>query len=379
MPRDYYEVLGVRRDADDTQIKKSFRRLARELHPDQNPDDPQTEERFKELAEAYEVLSDADKRRVYDSYGHEGLRSGGQAPNFDGFGSMSDIFSAFFGGGGFESAFGGGGGRRRGGPAPGGDIAVAVEIDLAEAATGATVEVSYDADERCGTCHGNGAQPGTPIVNCERCGGAGQVQSVARTPFGQMVRASVCDVCEGAGRVPEQPCATCRGRGLVREARTLEVDIPAGIEDGQRIRLTGRAHAGSPAGPAGDLYVLVSVRADERFLREGDQLLTVVDVPAPLATLGTTIEVPTLDGSTEIEIEPGTQPGEVLTLAGEGMPRLRGGRRGDLQIVVNVSIPRQLDRRQRELLERFAETLHDGNSSSEEGMLAKLRRLVARG
>ncbi len=166
---------------------------------------------------------------------------------------------------------------------------------------------------------------------------------------------------------------------MTRETRTLDVEIPAGIDDGQRIRLNGRAHGGAPGGPAGDLYVLVRVREDERFLREGDQLVTVIDVPAPFAALGTTIDVPTLDGSTEVEIEPGTQPGEILTLSGEGMPRLRGGRRGDLQVVVNVSVPRKLDRRQRDLLERFAETLHDGNQASDEGMLSKLRRLVSRG
>jgi molecular chaperone DnaJ len=375
MPRDYYEVLSVGRDAQEGQIKKAFRRLARELHPDQNQGDPETEERFKELAQAYEVLSDPEKRRMYDAYGHEGLR-GGQATGANGFGSMSDIFSAFFGGGGFESAFGGG--SRRGGPAAGGDVAVGIDIDLTQAAFGASVEVGYEADVRCGTCHGNGAEPGTPIITCERCGGAGQVQSVARTPFGQMVRATVCDVCEGAGRVPREPCETCHGRGMVREARTLDVDIPPGIEDGQRIRLSGRAHAGAPGGPAGDLYVIVQVRPDERFLREGDHLVTVVDVPAPLAALGTTLDVPTLDGSMPTEIAPGTQPGEVITLSGEGMPRLRGGRRGDLQVVVNVTIPRKLDREQRDLLERFAETLHDGNAGTEEGMLAKLRRLVSR-
>jgi len=375
MTRDYYEVLGVPRDAQDGQIKKAFRRLARELHPDQNQGDPETEERFKELAQAYEVLSDPDKRRTYDTYGHEGLRGAGAGPGAaNGFGSMSDIFSAFFGGG-FESAFGGGG---RGGPTAGADAAVGVEIDLAEAATGITVDVSFEADARCETCNGNAARPGTPIVTCERCGGAGQVQSVARTPFGQMVRATVCDVCEGAGRVPQEPCDTCDGRGMVRETRTLAVDIPAGIEDGQRIRLSGRAHAGSPAAPAGDLYVIVQVRADERFLREGDNLVTVVDVPAPLAALGTTLDVPTLDGGVATAIAPGTQPGEILTLSGQGMPRLRGGRRGDLQVVVNVTIPRHLDRDQRELLERFAETLHDGNRGTEDGMLAKLRRLVTR-
>ena len=377
MPRDYYEILGIGRDAQDSQIKKSFRRLARELHPDQNPDDPETEERFKELAEAYEVLSDPEKRRLYDSYGHDGLRNGGYSPNFEGFGSFSDIFSAMFGGG-FDAAFGGGGGRRRGGPVPGGDIAVGVEIDLAEAAAGTSAAVSYDVDTRCGTCNGNGARPGTPIVTCERCGGAGQLQSVARTPFGQMVRATVCDVCEGAGRVPEQPCDTCRGRGMVRETRTLDVAVPAGIEDGQRIRLSGRGHAGSPAAPPGDLYVIVQVRPDERFLRDGDQLVTVIDVPAPLAALGATVEVPTLEGSEALDIAAGTQPGEVLTLPGHGMPSLRGGRRGDLRVVVNVAIPRKLDRRQRELLEQFADTLQEDNLASDEGMLSKLRRLVSR-
>lgn len=373
MPRDYYEVLGVERGAQEAQIKKAFRRLARELHPDQNQGDPETEERFKELAQAYEVLSDPDKRSTYDTHGHDGMR-GGPGAGANGFGSMSDVFSAFFGGGGFESAFGGG----QSGPAAGGDVAVGVEIDLAEAAAGATVAVSYDADVRCGTCSGNGAKPGTPIVTCQRCGGAGQLQSVARTPFGQVVRATVCDVCEGAGRVPEQPCDTCDGRGILRETRTLDVDIPAGIEDGQRIRLSQRAHVGSPGSRDGDLYVIVQVRPDERFLREGDHLVTVADVPAPLAALGTTLDVPTLDGFKAIEIAPGTQPGEVITLSGEGMPRLRGGRRGNLQVLVNVTIPRKLDAEQREMLERFAETLHDGNHAGDEGMLAKLRRLVSR-
>lgn len=376
MPRDYYEILGVGRDADETHIKKSFRRLARQLHPDQNQGDPETEERFKELAEAYEVLSDPDKRRSYDTYGHEGVRGGTAGPGA-GFGSMSDIFSAFFGGGaGFESPFGGGAAR---GPARGGDIAVGVEIDLADVVTGTTADVSYDVQARCDTCNGNGAQPGTPIVTCQRCGGAGQLQSVTRTPFGQMVRAVACDVCEGDGRVPQEPCETCGGRGIVVDTRTLSVDIPPGIEHGQRIRLTGRAHAGSPGGPAGDLYVIVQVREDERFMRDGDRLVTVVDVSAPLAALGATVEVPTVDGATTtVEVAPGTQPGDVLNVPGEGMPRLRGGRRGDLQVVVNVEVPRRLDRRQRELLEAFADTLHDGNSSSDEGMLSKLRRLVSR-
>ena len=374
MPRDYYDVLGVPRDADDTQVKKAFRQLARKLHPDVNAHDPDAEEKFKEAAEAYEVLSDPERRRLYDSYGHEGLRSGGFAPNFEGFGSISDLFSAFFGAGGFDAAFGGS--RQRGGPMQGGDVAVAVAIDLADAAHGTTVDVTYDATGRCETCHGNGAAPGTPIVTCSRCEGTGQLQRVARTAFGQMVRTQLCDVCGGEGRIPEQPCATCHGRGMVAGERNVALDIPAGISDGQRIRLSGRGHAGERGGPSGDLYVVVRVREDERFLRDGDDLVTVVDVAAPLAALGTTIDVPTLDGPIPVEVPAGTQPGETIVLGGRGMPPLGRGRTGDLRVVVNVCIPRRLTRRQRELLEELAGSLTDENLREEEGMLAKLKRAL---
>jgi molecular chaperone DnaJ len=375
MPRDYYEVLGVGRHADEAEIKKAFRRLARELHPDTNPE-PGAEERFKEAAEAYEVLSDGERRRLYDAYGHEGLRSGGMAPNFEGFGSVADIFSAFFGSGGFDSAFGTGRGGRAG-AVQGADAAVAVAIDLGEAAAGSSVEVSYDVEVRCGTCHGNGAQPGTPIVTCPRCQGSGQLQAVSRTAFGQLVRTAVCDRCGGDGRVPEQPCETCRGAGRIVEPRTLHVDVPAGIADGQRIRLAGRGHAGDRGGPAGDLYVTIRVREDERFVRDGEDLHTVVDVPAPLAALGTTLTVPTLEGEIPVEIPAGTQPGEVLRLRGRGLPPLRRGRTGDLHVHVNVVIPRRLTREQRELFERLADSLTDGNTRSDEGMLAKLKRALA--
>src|SRR5215207_6195490 len=376
MPRDYYEVLGVGRAADETEIKRAFRRLARELHPDTNSEDPEAEDKFKEAAEAYEVLSDGDRRRQYDAYGHEGLRSSGYAPNFEGFASVSDLFSAFFGSGGFDSAFGTGRGQR-GGQMQGADVVVAVAVDLLQAARGDTVEVEHEVEVRCEHCHGNGAEPGTPIVTCPRCHGSGQLQAVSRTRFGQLVRTAVCDVCGGDGRVPEQPCGVCGGAGKTVEERTLSVQIPAGIADGQRIRLSGRGHAGDRGGPNGDLYVVVRVREDERFVRDQEDLHTVIDVPAPLAALGTTMQVAGLDGGLPLEIPPGTQPGEIITLRGRGLPPLQRGRTGDLHVHVNVVIPRKLSREQRDLLERLADSLDDRNLRTDEGMLTKLKRALA--
>src|ERR1700742_752888 len=367
MPRDYYEVLGVSRDADETTIKKSFRRLARELHPDVNAHDPEAEEKFKEAAEAYEVLSDADRRATYDAYGHEGLRSGGYSSNFEGFGgSISDLFSAFFGQGGFDTVFGGT--RMRGGAVQGGDVAVAVAIDLAEAAHGTPVELSFDARVLCETCHGNGAEPGTPIVTCPKCRGQGQIQNVQRTRFGTMMRTALCDQCGGDGKVAEQPCHTCRGDGMQVVQQHVSIDVPAGIADGQRVRVTGRGHAGERGGPPGDLYVVVRGREGERFLRSGDALVTVVGVPVARAALGGTIPVPTLDGDIPVELPDGTQPGETITLNGRGMPPVeRRGRTGDLRVVVSVAVPRRLTKRQKELLAELNESLTEDNLREDEG------------
>jgi molecular chaperone DnaJ len=375
MPRDYYDVLGVARDASDTEIKKAFRRLARELHPDVNSHDPGAEDKFKEAAEAYEVLSDPERRATYDRYGHEGLRSGGYAPNFEGFGSVADIFEAFFGGsGGFGGAFGGG--RRAGGPAQGGDVGVSAEIDLADAAHGAKVDVSYEVISLCERCHGNGAEPGTPIETCPRCGGSGQLRAVSRTPFGQVMRTTACDVCHGDGRVARDPCQVCSGRGRKVERARVSVDVPAGIADGQRIRISGRGHAGERGGPPGDLYVQVRVREDPRFLRDGDDLVTAIDVAAPLAALGTLVEVPTVDGPVELDVPAGTQPHEVLVVRGAGMPALRGRRSGDLRVVVNVVVPRHLSREQRELMEKLSDSMTQHNLRTEEGVFGKLRRAL---
>jgi molecular chaperone DnaJ len=378
MSRDLYEVLGVPRDSDPTQIKKAFRKLARELHPDVNRHDPEAEEKFKEAAEAYEVLSDDQRRAIYDRYGHDGLKSRGYSPHFEGFGSFADIFDAFFGG----DPFGGGGfgGGRAGGAVQGGDVAVAVDVTLEEAASGAQVDVEYDAVDLCERCHGNGAEPGTPIETCGRCGGTGQLQSVTRTAFGQLVRSQVCDVCSGDGKIAQTPCNECRGRGRKAARRMLSVDVPAGIADEQRIRLSGRGHAGERGGPPGDLYVLVRVLPDERFIRDGNDLVTVVDLPAPLAALGTTLTVETLDGEEDVEIEPGTQPATVLTLRGKGMPSLRRGRRGDQKVVVNVVVPRNLSNEQRDLLERFNETLDDHNLAKpeqHESLFSRVKRALS--
>jgi molecular chaperone DnaJ len=375
--RDYYEVLGVARDADEATIKKAFRRLARELHPDVNRHDPDAEEKFKEAAEAYEVLSDAERRATYDRYGREGLRSGGYAPNFEAFGSVSDIFEAFFGGGGaFGEVFGMGGmGGARGGSVQGGDVAVTAEIDLAQAAVGAAVEVSYEAVAVCEHCHGNGAEPGTPIETCPRCQGSGQLRAVSRTPFGQVMRTTVCDTCGGDGRVAREPCKVCRGRGRRVERPKVKVDVPAGIADGQRIRISGRGHAGERGGPPGDLYVLIRVREDPRFVRDGDDLVTAVDVSAPLAALGTTVEVETVnDERVEVEIPAGIQPHETLIVRGAGMPALRSRRTGDLRVVVNVVTPRHLSHEQRKLYEELADSMTDHNLRTEEGVFGKLRR-----
>ena len=368
MARDYYEVLGVGRDAGETEIKKAFRALARELHPDVNAHDPEAEEKFKAAAEAYEVLSDAERRRTYDAYGHEGLRSGGFDPRSSSFGSIDDILQTFFGAEGF--GFGGGG------QAGGGDILVAVDLELGEVATGVRRKVEFDAVGPCEHCRGNGAEPGTPITTCERCGGAGQLRQVSRTPFGQMVRAVACDACGGAGKIPETPCAECRGSGRTPGQRTQEVEVPAGIEDGQRLRISGAGHAGDAGAPAGDLYVEVSVAGDERFERDGTDLISVVSIPATEAMLGTTVTVPTLDGEKEIEVSAGTQPGVEEVLRGAGLPRLGGRRRGNQRVIFNVIVPSNLSEEQREMTARLDESLEPENLGQRqgEGIFSRVRR-----
>ncbi len=368
MPRDYYEILGVGRDASPQEVKRAFRLLARELHPDVNAHDPEAEEKFKEAAEAYEVLSDAEQRRTYDAYGHDGLKSGGWAPRSAGFGSIEDIFQAFFGG----DAFGFGGG----GAAEGGDIGATVEISLEEVLGGAKRELSFEAVSACEHCNGNGAEPGTPIHTCERCGGAGQLRQVTRTAFGQMVRAVVCDKCGGDGKVAETPCEDCAGRGRVAGSRRWDVDIPAGIQDGQQVRISGAGHAGEAGGRAGDLYVEVRVGHDERFQRDGDDLVTLVELAATAAMVGTTVSVETLEGPQEIEVAPGTQPGSESVLRSLGLPRLGGGHRGDQRLIFHVIVPTNLGEEQRRIATELDGTIGPENLEPEDagGIFSRVRR-----
>jgi molecular chaperone DnaJ len=377
VPRDYYEVLGVDRDASEAEIKRAFRTLARELHPDVNKHDPEAEEKFKEAAEAYEVLSDGQRRRTYDAYGHEGLRTGGWAPNTGAFGSFEDVLSAFFGRGDplFSELFGFSG---SGASQSGGDVGAQVEISLAEVLTGARREVSFEAVSACERCHGNGAEPGTPIRACERCDGTGQLREVARTAFGQVMRTAVCPVCEGDGRVPETPCTECDGRGRIVRERTYEVDVPPGIESGQRIRIAGAGHAGGSGAPPGDLYVQVAVTEDPRFERHGEHLVVVAKIPATRAMLGGPVTVPTLDGDREVDVPAGSQPGSRVVLEGLGLPLLRGGARGDEHVLLDVVVPGGLDDEQRDLAERLDETLDEENLSRDRreraGLFGRRRR-----
>ena len=362
------------RGAEEREIKKAFRGLARELHPDVNSHDPEAEEKFKEAAEAYEILSDPDRRAIYDRYGFEGLDSRGFSSTAQGFGSFSDIFDAFFGG----DPFGAFGGRGAAGRVQGGDVGVEVEITLEQAARGTRAEVGYDLVDACKHCGGSRAEPGSEFRTCSTCQGAGRVRAVSRTAFGQLVREHVCSDCGGEGRIPLQTCSACDGRGRRAVRKTLDVDIPAGIASDQRIRLSGRGHSGDQGGPAGDLYVLVRVAEDERFLRDGSDLVSVVDVPAPAAALGTKVTVPTLDGEKEVDVPAGTQPGTVITMRGQGMPTIGRRGRGDQQIVLNVAVPRNLTARQRELLSELQESLSDGNMREveDESILSKVRRAL---
>lgn len=368
MKRDYYEVLGVDRSASDAEIKKAFRALARDIHPDVNSNDPDAEAKFKEAAEAYECLSNPESRATYDRYGFEGLKRGG-FQDFSQF-PFEDILRSFFGEGIFGDEFFGGG---RAGPARGSDVGVAVELTLEEAASGVTREVEFETVVPCDSCEGTGAEPGTSRHECSACNGSGQVRTVSRTAFGQFMQTGICRTCQGEGSIIETPCETCRGRGRVLADRKLEVDIPAGIADGQSIRLSGRGGAGERGGPPGDLYIQVAVSEHDKLARDGDDLIYHQPLTIVEAAVGTTITIPTLDGNEELEVKPGTQFGEVQVVKGKGMPQLRGRGRGDLKVIMDIIVPRNLNSDQKELLRQFAETTTEKNYNREAGLFDKIR------
>jgi molecular chaperone DnaJ len=363
--RDYYEVLGVGHTATEADIKRAFRRLARELHPDVSAA-PDADERFKEIVEAYEVLSKSETRELYDRFGHAGLRSGGFRPTPFDFGSLADIFSAFFG----DDVFGGATGPRR---ARGADIAAEIEIELEEAAAGVTREVPVQVAIRCAECGGDGVQPGTAVSSCEECGGTGRIQQVTRTALGEFVRAHPCGRCRGTGRIVEHPCETCSGAGRTLEERSLEVEVPPGIHDGQRIRLSGEGHAGALGGQAGDVYVLVRIRPHERLVREGDDVYSTVDLTMTEAALGARATISTLEGEEELDFEAGTQPGSMRVLRGRGMPVLQGFGRGDHRVLINVVVPRHLTEEQRRMLGEFERTASEETYKGDEGFFEKLK------
>ena len=351
--RDYYEVLGVSREASDAEIKKAYRRQARSHHPDANPEDHGAEERFKELTEAYEVLSNAEARRAYDTYGHQVPRGAngypGGYPGGDQFGGFQDIFETFFG-----DSFGGSffGGQTSRAPSRGADAETEVEVSLREAAYGADREVNVQIVKNCEVCEGVG---GTESHTCGTCGGAGAVRTVRQSILGQMVSTQACSAFGGRGRIVDVTCDNCRGGGRVSDLQTRRLRVPQGVETGMRLRVPGAGHAGEPGGVPGDLYVRINVTEDPELVRDGEDLIHRLKVSFVGAALGTEVEVPTLDGPQPVSVEAGTQPGATLRLRGEGMPRIRGRGRGDLKVVVDVMVPTRLTGEQRELLERFDE------------------------
>ncbi|MCW2310073.1 molecular chaperone DnaJ [Rhodobium gokarnense] len=363
--RDYYDVLGVSRGADDKELKSAFRKLAMKFHPDRNPGDDDAEHRFKEINEAYEILKDPDRRAAYDRYGHAAFE-GGAGPGGAGFGNdfasaMSDIFDEFFGMGGR---------RGRSSSARGADLRYNLEVTLEEAFAGKTVEIRVPTTVSCETCSGSGAKPGTSPSTCQTCGGTGRV----RATQGFFTLERTCASCQGRGEVISDPCKTCGGAGRVSQERALTVNIPAGIEDGTRIRLAGEGEAGVRGGPPGDLYIFLSIQPHPFFQRDGADIFCRVPISMVTAALGGQIEVPVIDGSkSRVKVPDGTQTGKQFRLKSKGMPVMRSSQLGDMYIQVVVETPRNLSRRQRELLEEFDKESSDGNHPDSEGFFSKVK------
>jgi len=369
--RDYYESLGIPRTASPDEIKSAFRKLARQHHPDVS-DAPEAEERFKELNEAYAVLSDADKRTAYDRFGHAGVQGvGGVPPDFTV--DFADIFEEFFGG---LGGFGRTSRRSRNAPHRGADLQYRMELTFEESIFGAEKEIDITRDETCETCQGSGAEPGTTPTRCATCSGSGEVRQVRQTLLGSMVQVSTCPACNGAGETIATPCHTCSGRGLERKTRKKVVAIPAGVDNGNQIRLAGEGQPGVNGGPHGNLYLVVTVRAHKYFRRREDEILLDLNINIAQAALGADVEVPTVDGLEKMKIPAGIQPGKVLRLRSKGVPRLRGNGRGDQLVVVNVEIPKTLSSEQRQLFEQLAHSLGSEVKPAERGFLDWLKETL---
>ena len=373
--RDYYEVLGVSKGASEEEIKKAYKKLARKYHPDMNPGDKEAEEKFKEVNEANEVLSDPDKKARYDQFGFAGVDPsygagaggpgwGDGAAGFD-FGDLGDIFGSFFGGG-----FGGGG-RSRTGPQRGESIRVGLAVEFTEAAFGCEKEITIERSENCPTCGGNGCAKGTTPEVCPECRGAGVVTQAQRTPFGVMQSQTSCPKCRGTGKIIHQPCPDCKGSGHTRKRKTIKVTIPAGIDDGQTISLRGQGHAGRNGGPTGDLLITVQIKPHPLFRREGTSVFCEAPITFTQATLGGELEIPTIDGKVKYDIPEGTQTGTVFRLRGKGIPVLNGRGRGDQFVTLTIETPRNLTREQKDALRKFSETLGEGNYEKRKSFFGK--------
>lgn len=373
--RDFYEILGVKKGASEDELKKAYRKLAKENHPDLHPGDKECEARFKEINEAYEVLSDPDKRAKYDQFGHaafdpsQGFGGGGGFGGFEGFGGFGDIFSDIFGGG---FGFGGGGGRNPNAPRKGDNLRATVNIKFEEAAFGVKKDVFVSKIEQCPDCKGTGCAEGTTAEVCPDCKGTGTVMSTKRTPFGMVQSSEQCPKCKGRGKIIHSPCKTCRGMGSVRRQHKVSVSIPAGIDDGQTISLKGQGNAGLNGGPAGDLLITVLVQPHARFERDGASILLDQEISFAQAALGAEVEVPTLDGKVKLNIPEGTQSGTTFRLKGKGVPFLRNGGRGDQFVTVNVAVPRGMTSTQKDALRQYAETM--GETVEQKNIFGKRKR-----
>ena len=380
--RDYYEVLGLQKGASDEEIKKAFRKMAMKYHPDRNPDDKEAEEKFKEVNEAYGVLSDPDKKRKYDRFGHAGVDPsagfGGGAGGFGGFGGFEDIFDMFTGGGGF-GGFGSFGGqqRRNNGPRKGADLQKAISITFEEAAFGCKKEIEISKFVKCGTCNGEGTKPGTSKKTCPVCNGSGQVTSVQRTPFGQFQSVTQCGNCGGTGQVNESPCDDCKGTGKVRKSVKIAVNIPAGVDNESVIPIRGEGEPGTNGGPNGDLYIVLSVKPHKMFKRNGSDLYLEIPISFDQAALGADITVPTLEGKVSYKVPAGTQPGTTFRLKGKGVRNVRTDKMGDLYVKVNLEVPTKLNHKQKKAIEEMGKTVTEDCYQKKSGFAEKLKDLFS--